>query len=427
MTLRKNRVAISLEAIRYQAASSLFLKLTELFDQMLERTARVRLTEQLFKEFDIAKVVRDETNLRTVQYLEKDVLNAFVYPPDIDRNNPIVNDWMKGYMQNTDALTMIKNARGAIKGRVNRAESKVYGCFEELEISIHLGDLFFNGKKRKYSGEQIAAILLHELGHVFSYLEALGEMVSMNGILSAICREVTSGVSEERKLALLTETERVLDINIDRKAELAKLNDADGYQVVILEARVRESRSALGSDVYDYRWWESASDQFATRHGAGKALATGLDTLMRDMGSSSYWSGPRFWFTEAFKWLVVAPFLFSFATIPYLVILFSWCPLYNDYDNPGERIARIRREMQGELKSPAITPVRRKKILEDLDVVANLEKDINDRKTLFYRLWTVFNGRMRAQDRQIAIQQTLEELANNDLFVSAARIKDLTK
>lgn len=427
MTLRKNRVTFSLEAIRYQGASPLFMKLTDLFDQMLERTARVKLTEQLFKEFDIASIVRQETNLRTVQNLEPGVLNAYVYPPDIDRNNPIVNDWVKEYLGNQDGLAMIKNAKGAIRGRVNRAESKVYGCFEELEIQIHLGDQFFNSKKRPYTGEQIAAILLHELGHVFSYLEALGEMVTMNGVLGAVVREVTSGVSEERRLALLTETERVLDITIDRKAELAKLNDGDGYQVVIIESKIRESRSAQGSDVYDYRWWEQASDQFATRHGAGKALATGLDTLMRDMGSSSYWSGGRFWFTEAFKWLVIAPWLFTFFTVPYLVILFSFCPLYNTYDNPGERIARIRREMTGELKNPNITPIRRKKILEDLDVVSTLEKPINDRKTFFYRLWTLFNGRMRAQDRQIAIQQVLEELANNDLFASAARIKDLTK
>jgi hypothetical protein len=106
-----------------------------------------------------------------------------------------------------------------------------------------------------------------------------------------------------------------------------------------------------------------------------------------------------------------------------LLVLILVCarPLEKIYDDPKERLARIRREMVGELKL-TITDKRRKEIVQDLATLDYLLSKMDDKANILEAIWkyVIPTGRKTVAKKEF--QQSIERLANNDLFVSAAKL-----
>lgn len=427
--MKRTIVSLQMEAIAYQAGTSnnkLFPRLEEAYDNIIHDCRRSkRLRTQDFERFGIAKIIFEETGIQTTQVVDPGIYNACVYPPLVDRNNPIAADFWVELRENEDALHFIKKAKGAISGTVDLKNARVGGVFSEIVCEMHLGDQFVFDSK--YTGSHIAAIMCHEIGHVHTYFEALSEVATLNRVLQAVCTDVLRGADYERRLVLLTEAERVLGIKIDLKEQHAKMDKMEGYQVLIVETNARKARSALGSPLYDFKSWEQASDQFATRLGYGVYLAEALALMHKDFDSPTYWSAPRFYMMEVYKWIIgAAIMILPLYNLLFVMILFMiGNPLWDVYDSPADRIARIRRETLGELKNSKIDPKRRTTLLEDLATMDRMMEGMKDRRTFYERLWILLSSTARSGTRQMRIQQELEFLANNDLFLASAKLKEL--
>lgn len=427
--MRKSILTLQMEAIAYQSGVSknkVFPRLAEAYEAIIyEVRNSKRLRNSDLERFGISKIIFEECGVRTSQHVDQGIYNACVYPPLVDRNNPIAADFWVEMRENDDALHFIKKAKGAISGTLDLLNARVGGVYSEIECEMHVGDQFFFDKK--YTGYHIAAIMCHEIGHVMTYFEALSETATLNRVLQAVCSDVLRGADYERRLVMLTETERVLGIKIDLKEEHAKMDKMEGYQILIIESAARKARSALGSPLYDFKAWEQASDQFATRLGYGIHLAEASDNMYRDFDSSTYWSAPRFYMMEVIKWFFGAGLLIiPGCNILFVLLLFLvGNPLWDVYDSPADRIARIRRETLGELKNSKIDPKRRKVLLEDIGNMDTMLEGMKDRRTFYERVWIMFSSTARSGARQQRIQQELEALANNDLFLASAKLKEL--
>lgn len=427
--MRKSNLTLQMEAIAYQSGVSknkVFPRLAEAYDAIIHEVRKSkRLRSGDLERFGVAKIIFEECGVRTTQQVDQGIYNACVYPPLVDRNNPIAADFWVEMRENEDAMHFIKRAKGAISGTVDLLNARVGGVYSEIECEMHVGDQFFFDQK--YNGSHIAAIMCHEIGHVMTYFEALSETATINRVLQAVCADVLRGADYERRLVMLTEAEKVLGVKIDLKEEHAKMEKMEGYQILIIETTARKPRSALGSPLYDFKAWEQASDQFATRLGYGIYLSEALDIMFRSFDYPTYWSAPRFYMMEVFKWIFGAAILIipGYNVLFVLLLFLMGNPLWDVYDSPTDRITRIRRETLGELKNAKIDPKRRKVLLEDIAAMDRMLEGMKDRRTFYERVWILLSTTARTGTRQQRIQQELESLANNDLFLASAKLKEL--
>ena len=154
------------------------------------------------------------------------------------------------------------------------------------------------------------------------------------------------------------------------------------------------------------------------------ALATGMDKLFRDCGHPSYQSFLMFTVVEFSKVVFTAYTLF---VIP-LILMMMGDPLTlgetSRYDPPGARIRRIKHQAIDSLKKKSLTPELRQQIVAEIRAIEQIESQIKDRNTLYDSLYSfIFPWAARVR-KDINEQKLLEELGNNDLYVSAATLKD---
>jgi hypothetical protein len=164
--------------------------------------------------------------------------------------------------------------------------------------------------------------------------------------------------------------------------------------------------------------WEALADQYATRMGAGRDVATGLAKLYRGGFNISFRSLPMYLAMEAFKLIaIVNPVIFLA-----LVLLDSPSELY---DTPGDRFKRIRNQVAENLREPDLSKDDIARLNEDLRVLDDMIKTVNDRRQLINVIWDTVSPQSRKDRNQRLLQQNLEELAANDLFIAAVNLKQL--
>ena len=70
-------------------------------------------------------------------------------------------------------------------------------------------------------------------------------------------------------------------------------------------------------------------------------------------------------------------------------------------------------------------PQVRQQILLDIEVIDQLREDVKDRYSYFTYLWLAMTSRRRKQFSQMRLQQELEALANNNLYVQASKLSHM--
>lgn len=409
------------EAISYQGSSLLFKELTMAFTEL---TSDLPVTADKIKKSPLEKVVKNRTGLNIRVKLDKSPHpNAYVYPPDIDKNNPIINDyWVKwGVVNSKDALKRLKKGQKVLEGTLDLKASTVSGVYSDEVATVCLTKGLLESPI--FEPSEIAAIMLHELGHLFSYFEYLEFSLTTNVTLQAATQAYFDAEGTVRKHEIVSETQKALDIDLEDPDALIRVNNREVFQTILLREAIRQNKSTLGSGIYDYTAWEAASDQFATRHGAGRDLVTGLDKLNKMYGSPAHRSTMKH---VIFNGVTLLLFLAALGVgfIPVLLILFI-NPAVKDYDPDRARLKRIRQEMIAGIKDPNLDSETKKQILVDVQAIDKIIELMKDRRSWLEFFHTSILPKGRKQYKQLEFQKDLEELVNNDLFLAAAKFETL--
>ena len=418
-----------------------------LFDKLTERLTYIRenrlYTAEGIKDARLAEVIGKETNLNLTITVEPSThVNAWVMPPIIDANHPFYESWVRDLIVTNkdyrkDAIGFIREAGGKVTGAVDRKTGKVYGIFADWEIpvGITMGML----QNNQFTPGEIAAVILHELGHVVTYFEYMSRVVTMNQILAAVSSVCLESDSYDLREQVIAESAEALGVEVDAK-KLASAADpkkrADSVTVTLLSARVESSHSTTGTNIYDVRSWEQLADVYATRHGAGRELATGLDKIYRHYGSAAVLSWPEFMAFETLKVCLVGGVvagsvglafmgLTAFMALPAALLMMFLAVDTNKkiYDDPEQRIASIRRQVTEELKLKHLTSERRKVILADLDAISKVESEMRDKMPFFDVLSNYLIPWHYSSYKKEQTQKQLEEMLSNPLFITAAKFK----
>ena len=414
---------VAQESIQFQKDSKLFNALTAAFEdsRRLDRKT-IPESEEVAR---LGHIIEDLTGIRTVMVVDGN--GPAVEVPDISKNSPLVSDLHRMFLSNADGMKLVA-ATGRASGSVNLKTSTVSGVFRQVECRMHWVASLLDSKSSTTS-EENAAICLHEIGHVFVYFECLARSITTNQVLSGIARIHQGSASAHERETILLSAKNAMKLSNEDMEALSKSTTQAVSEAVVLSAAIKQSKSELGTDIYDCNNWEYLADEFAARHGAGRHLTTSLSKIYK----SSYHIATRgmagYLLMEALKLSMFAGIFIAGPFASFIAGQWSILTLMDGlgdptYDRPMIRIRRIRNQLVEAIKDPKLSPKQIDSITDDIRLADEYLAEMNTRMQLTNIIWHAFSKNQRSRLAAEKLQQELESLANNNLFVAAANLRN---
>jgi hypothetical protein len=305
---------------------------------------------------------------------------------------------------------------------------------EALKFNMMLTTGLFVKGRVELTPEEITAIVLHELGHAFNVFATLADYVYLNYLLSEGVEVLLGKKPNKYRLEVLNDSYIQNAITDPALREKIKAHPTEeNLRRALLEAHVKSPRHYLHStdQKSSIKRDEQLADLFVSRMGFARALVTGLDKNMRQQGGSYTRGNVSFAVVEAIK---VASVVGSVALLPILPpagVFFALTTLVlsnkesGSYDNPTERLTKVRKDLLAQLKQFDKEPQMRDSISADIELLDTLLVDYNQYRTAFEVFAHFVSGSARRKHQLQAQEETLERLLNNDLFLHAHRISKL--
>ena len=401
---------IASESISFQYSSSLKSNL----EVELERLSKInRVTAKDIGESKLSEVAFKTTGLNTrFDYDSKRPWRASVVIPRLDKGNPILPATIADRINNADFYDLVKGSDKILKGTIDRQTGKVGGVFSKILSPIIVGQSIVSDNKLA-TGEK-AAILMHELGHLFVYYEYMAEAVKTTGLLAAVGSRAYRDAPYKEKIIMLHEVDAASGIKIPDKDKIAKGSD-ELVSMVLIRETVNAKRSESGTDFYDTRSFEYLADQYVARHGGAVDLAKALNKVERASGGINTMRAPVYLFLEILKTLyILAGTLGSTIYFMYSLLLYGFGE--RRYDNPIDRTTRLRQQLIAQLQDETLTIEQRRSIVDDVEVIDKLLPELKARKTVIELFWDKVIPLGRRNMSVVTMQKEMEKIAFNELY-----------
>ncbi len=411
---------LGLEAIKVQRKDVLFLGLVGKINELRKGSVNA----STLTKSGIADLIEKATQLNVNLKLTPINWCAFVGVPQLDKNHPLLGKF-KNDFSDEDALKLLSKGSDIIKGWVDLEEGKVHGDFRKVECTITIAENMF--VTDKMSDEELAAVIMHEVGHLFSYFEMLGTTVTTNYAINTAVTALFSPDRKVDKVEIVDAYSKLRDVTYEEKQKLLTMNSKEGVATVMLQAEIQKSVSESGASMYDATGFEFLSDQFATRHGGGMALVTALDKLQRYNRDPVYRNAAVFYSVEMLKAVGFFTAITFGGPATWLmgILIMSNNPHESTYDLPRDRIERIKRDLVEQLKDRKLDDDTRQALTDDVEAIEAIMSTMTQRTGIAQLVWEVLSPTTRKQLRQKDAQRQIEKLLTNDMFVTAAKFKNL--
>lgn len=417
--------------MRNYSFESIAVQTGKLHDKISEAVTEIRAdgsyTTESIKKSMLSQIIKRETGLNVLINIKKRYgINASVWLPLLDNNHPFISTYLGGTgytafnSSGADAIDLLE--KNNIAGKVDTKNCTVSGAFSKYETSIIVGyELISNVK---FTAREVSAIILHELGHLFTYYQFMGASVHGAVITGLIAKNVMETQDYDTRIKIIKKAQAHLGIEgID--AEKYASNGGKGLDVVLLTQYARRIYNATSHANYDVRNTEQLADTFATRHGAGVDLATGLNKLYIHYGDRSTYSMTTHVFVELMKltlWLLT---LLALPLVAIVILIYSSPMQFKIYDDDKARITFIKQQLITELKNPKLSDAHRKEVNDDLLTIEAVESELNSRRTLYQVLWQNLTSSGRNQAKQEEYEKKLEALMYTDIYTRASQLKQI--
>lgn len=379
------------------------------------------------------RIIRKHTGINAVLSDEYDQFATI--PPDINKNNILTRPEVRKYYDNGDFRT----GSGKLKAMVDLKNYRVSGDFSKIPVKLFISPMFIYQKELDISNENLAAAVLHEVGHMFTFFVAsVYTFTTVMPMLGMANRVMKTNTTEELVYVLEKWNDEPTTLT---KVDVKELVDKKKETIVtaIVSNHIRDSKSIAKHDEYDYVNSEYLADKFAVRFGAGVHIVNMLDKINTYVGARSKASLKEFIYVEvllaAFGVAYVVPGLFVgeillsiLAGIGFVTIIYnSGISNVSDgtYDTEVNRFKRIREDLVSMLKDKKIDRAIGDRIRLDIKRIDNILKTYNDYKSVFGYVMDFIIPSRRRINVQSEFYRQLESLGNNDLFVHAYDLRNL--
>ena len=416
-----NMAFYSQEMISFQKDPEVFLNITKCLKNI--RDSKHRFTNsnaksdlKIIAESGIAQYLMKRMGFNLSMTVRSNIgTNAYMMPPDLDKNHPLIQDYHRDYYKNADVKKRISKAKDGLKGTIDVRNAKLSGVYSEIPVLICMStqilmDDFF-------TIEEAAGIFSHELGHAFTYFEYLGRTLMISPIMADIAAELNETKSFQHRVEILGITKESLDLNEMEPDALAKVTNTETIQTLIISEVVQQTNHATNTPWYDLRTYEILSDQFVIRIGGGGHLGKGLDKLYRSFGVAPYQTQVQWVTTQVFTALIGV--IFS----PLLILLMTFSTPTQIYDDPIQRVSRLKSDMVNALKNIKNDKAFNERMLKEIAIIEDLVRDVRDRDDVIMWVWKNVFSKTRKQVSKADAIMELEKLSNNDLYLASAKLR----
>jgi len=339
-------------------------------------------------------------------------------------------------IQKEDRLKLIKILRS--KGyTVDIKNAKIIGLENVLTgIMLMPYDYIFSSNRMdQNTGESIygwdlkpeeaTAILLHEIGHVFTYYEYAGKIKKRTNVIYEAFDEYKK-TDNGKKLIIKLAKELKEDELIKYQKEKGKLNMRVMTRLTVSAANYYKK------EVNDARNWletsEVVADQFVARFGLEREIIEALDKIG---GLPNIFQYRLFIILNDILFSLILGFIFFFPVV-WVLKVFLMNYMFQDFTYPSakERIRRMRTELVLSLKykKKELTSEERRRILSTIDYFDSLMlfKPTNfGQQPMLVNFFNILSAKGRASRKSEQLYKYVEELTANELRISKIKLKDV--
>ena len=367
------------------------------------------------RAIELSKIIKHYTKLATE--IEFTFAGTFVKPPQVLKNHVLFNELTRKFSSGIQAVDALNKAGGILGGTVDLRSATVSGWFSEITSTIYVPIVEFT-TTLKVTPEEAAAIILHEVGHIFLVFEFFTTTTSTAIVMQQISKDWISSSPKDRKYMLVS-VAKAMSLE-ESQLDVESLVTVDNNTVVesiVFSNVVTGRRSELNTQAYDLVNYEALADDFAMRFGAGRHLVTALEKIDHVYDTLSYRSLAGYTVMEVLKLLLfigIGPIVFIMVELD--------SDNYN-YDRPIDRLRRIRDGINNRLKDKNLSKEMREDLVEDIRLIEITMDRYSDRRQWTTLFMEMFGNTMASKRRkQTLFYRELEALANNSLYARAAEL-----
>ena len=425
------KFSLGLEVIDFQK-DDIFESLTQLFDTLKKST---------FEDAKTIKQIRDLTFRRfgvnvIIKITHKTDFGTSVELPTFHLNNGLYNQRARDILRTSkdsdeDYKRLLKLKDFKKQNSVNLKTAKVSGIFSELEYVIYLD----TDQLRLLNTQECCAVFLHEVGHLFTFFEHMVRLTTTNLVLLNVSSLAQKNITYENKIMCFELADELLEVD-PSKINPNLVNSEKAVTTIYLSKISYQTKSTTGSDWYDNVSSEQAADQFVSRLGGGRHLISALDIMGKYYGSFTQKKHNYILNFGMSIFMTIVPLislfiggaiigsLFSVIYIAYCFWLFDYVFFAHSfkvltYDDEKVRFNRMRNDLVTTLKYSNDDEYK-KVIIKEIEfcdkVIENYYGQMDVSKIIDFIL--------RRKDKGIYyLQRDLEDIAFNDLFIKAEKLR----
>lgn len=418
------QLTIATESIGFQTGA--FFKELTLLVQELRNS-------DIINEETIAKYctrtdqcIYKHTGISTNSLLWKKGENTVVIVPTLTRGNVLNRKDFNKFLEKNFKADNLSFYNLEKKGWINPAESRVGGAFSEINFKIYNGEMFLLGKA--FTPEEAAAVILHEVGHAYTFLQFIADTVVVNTVLQRTYQELTNANADKKVKLILTRAAD--DMALGGREWLETVEEDTDKEVafkVLVSAVQIEPRKMDNKRFFSMNACEELADIFATRHGAGRALVSmRAKFIYQPVKSHGIMTGIGLTILGLGLALLVPQAIFL-ALVGAVKTSVDSAQASGAVDIASfkQDVKKIRNQFVEKLKLSGLPKEEIKEAIESIDVVDKIIQDYRgneiDQATAVKFFDMFRRGKMDARASR-EYTDKLESLASNDLFIRAAQL-----
>ncbi|EBV0299523.1 hypothetical protein DNH98_18475 [Salmonella enterica subsp. enterica serovar Enteritidis] len=360
-----------------------------------------------------------------------DVAFAGVEPPKLDANSPVIASMARALYAGNKDLDMYSKfiKENELNSSIDDSSAKISGDLSKVTSPLYLTPVLLG--KLELTDLEVAAVILHEVGHVYYYFRTLMRTVVTDLLADAAANRIMESEDPAVRLRVVKDVERMLNTKVNQPETICTEYKKENVYMHLVTDLLLDRPFITGSQGFANRTWERAADDFAARFGAAPYLASALYKMETSpfylLRNSSYMNMGVHLTIELFR--VTA--LIAQAAIPILpVISVTFGMILNDpdntiYDPPQERFEAMRRTLVEELntikdKNTKAANEQRKRILDGIAVIDRILLTVKDKDNLYQFIWKTLTPKGRRDRAAVDYQRAIGKYMSNDLRIASA-------
>lgn len=352
--------------------------------------------------------------------------NAFVLVPTLARGNVLNRMEFGKFLEKNFDANKVSFLNLEKKGWIDPATSRVGGAFSEVNFSLYLGEAFLFGKE--FTIEEAAAVILHEVGHAYTFIQFIVDTVVVNSVLQRTYQELTNADADKKVKIILTKAAD--DLTMKNREWLESIeNNTDNeiaFKVFVTAVQI-EPRNMDNKRFFNMDAAEELADIFAARHGAGRAIITLRSKFQLQPPQSYGIMASIAWSLVGICLIPVAPaaLVLTYFGIVFAIVGSVSAASANDITSLKHEAKKMRNQFVERIKLSNIPKEELVEIIESIELADSIiqnytSNDVN--QAVAVKFFNMFRrGKMDARSSREYTDQ-LESLAANNLFIRAAQL-----